>query len=135
RRRSGAKIPSRFGAVVAFFDSAPASAQSFDEAAVQKLSDEYRPLVATWGRFFIFARGCVQGTHQMIWLRILDDAELHFEKLLVLLRELETLQQAVAQGETLSTSQQQLAAALEAKFPEQQTTAAQYAEVEKRGCG
>ncbi len=135
RRRSGSKIPRRFGTVVAFFDSAPASGQTSDEALVQKLSDEYEPLVPTWGRIFIFLRGCFQSTHQMIWEKLLTVANGDFEKFLGLMRNVETLQAVVAEGRSLSVQQQQLAAELEAKFPEQQKTSTEFAELEKRGCG
>jgi hypothetical protein len=132
--RNEARIPRRLGAVVAFFDSAPAPGQSQDEALVQKLADEYQPLEESWARVIGAVKACLDNTRQTLYQNLLEATVGDYKKWLALWRDVEALQRAVAGGGTLSTAQHKLAGELEAEFAEQQQTVAGFAFVERATC-
>lgn len=124
--RSDAKIPKRFDASALFIDTAPASTQTPDQAAVAQLSSQFGTFEYDWGHILADLQQCLNAATADVINEMLERAGGQISSFEDLYQELGALQQAVANGGSLSPAQEQQLGQLQAAVPTNQTLISQY---------
>lgn len=124
--RADEDAPKTFGAAALFIDAAALPTETSDQATVAQLADEYQTLHTTWAEAIINFQACFRKYKNNATHETLMAVGIEFENFLPLFNLIAPLQEAVADGGSLTADQQQQVTQLQNAIPNQKKLSSMY---------